>query len=261
MKAPIILLFCLLSFALKAQKNIPNFDAALEELGLKGSIVIYDIKSDIYYTNNSLYNDIKFLPASTFKIVNAMVALELGIVKDSDRIFKWNGESYPIKAWEKDMNFKEAFQASCVPCFKEIAREIGAKRMSEYLKKAQYPTVKITKENIDNFWLEGNGFVSINQQIEFLKNFYEMRLPFKISTYRIMHDIMQQTVENDAYILKAKTGLVNENLGWFVGILESDKPYIFAINLQTKSPEFANALLEKRKLLALLAFKQLGIIK
>ena len=243
------------------KNKLPIFSQTLDSLGLKGSIIIYDLHADIYYSNDSIYNAIKFLPASTFKILNAMLAIELGIVKDTNRIFKWHGEKYPVKAWEKDMNFKAAFHASCVPCFQQIAREIGILNMKKYLSLAQYPIPIINAKNLDNFWLNGKGFISINDQIAWFKKFYLRQLPFKNSTYDLMHVILQYEAESTTYTLKAKTGLVHNGLGWFVGIIESKTPYIFALNLQTKTSEYAANLVNYRKILALLAFKELGFIE
>src|SRR5262245_25728052 len=43
-----------------------------------------------------------FAPCSTFKIPNALIGLETGVLADADTAFKWDGTPQRVKAWEKD---------------------------------------------------------------------------------------------------------------------------------------------------------------
>ena len=69
------------------------------------------------------------LPASTFKIPNSIIALETGLIEDDSTLIKWDGDERRLPAWEQDLVFRDAFHYSCVPCYQEIARKIGEKRM------------------------------------------------------------------------------------------------------------------------------------
>src|SRR6187431_2465309 len=100
--------------ALKAIK--PEFGKILDSLGVKGAVLIYDIKNKTYYSNDFAWTKMEILPASTFKIPNSIIALETGVIKNDSVIFKWNGEKRNFKKWEEDLTFKKAFQVSCVPC-------------------------------------------------------------------------------------------------------------------------------------------------
>jgi beta-lactamase class D len=53
-------------------------------------------------------------PASTFKIVNSLIALETGAVKDENEIIPYGGKPQPIKAWEHDMSMRDAIRISNV---------------------------------------------------------------------------------------------------------------------------------------------------
>jgi len=55
------------------------------------------------------------MPASTFKIVNSIIALETGVVENDSTMFKWNGEKRRLPIWEQDLTFRDAFHFSCVP--------------------------------------------------------------------------------------------------------------------------------------------------
>ncbi len=96
------------------------------------------------------------------------IALESGVIENDSALLKWNGQPRRMKIWEKGMIFREAFHRSCVPCYQEIARKVGAKKINLYLKKLNYQGMKVDSANIDVFWLEGESGISQYQQIDFL---------------------------------------------------------------------------------------------
>jgi beta-lactamase class D OXA-209 len=213
----------------------PEFDKILDSLNVRGSILIYDVKNKIYFSNDFSWAKTGIIPASTFKIPNSIIALETGIVKNDTSIFKWNGENRRFKKWEEDLTFKSAFQISCVPCYQEIARKIGVKRMKFYLKKLNYSGMVFDTLTIDNFWLEGKSKISQMQQIDFLERLYFSKLPISKRTESIIKNIMQ-IEKNENYILSGKSGwgMRNDiNNGWLVGYLEVNKSvYFFATNVE-----------------------------
>lgn len=223
----------------KINKNIEievsGFSKILDSLKLKGSILIYDLDKKTYYSNNFSWAKTGRLPASTFKIPNSIIALETGVMQNDSVVFKWNGEKRAIKAWEQDLTFKQAFKVSCVPCYQEIARKIGLKRMKSYLKKLNYNKMVFDAKTIDNFWLTGNSKISQMQQIDFLKRLYLSELTISKRTESIMKNIMEIEKKDD-YILRGKTGWAQNddiNNGWFVGYVEKEnKVYFFATNVE-----------------------------
>jgi beta-lactamase class D len=62
-----------------------------------------------------------------------LIGLETGLVNLTDTVFVWDSLPRRMDVWEKDMTLKEAFHVSCVPCYQELARKIGADRMNDYL--------------------------------------------------------------------------------------------------------------------------------
>ena len=219
----------------KAEVVVSEFGEILDSLKINGSVLILDFQKDIYYSNDFIWAKSGHLPASTFKIPNSIIALETGVVKSDSVVFKWNGEKRSQKTWEQDLTFKKAFQVSCVPCYQEIARKIGLKRMKSYLKKLDYNTMVFNENTLDNFWLEGESKISQIQQIDFLKKLYFSELSISKRTETIMKDIME--IENtDQYILRGKTGWGFNNKidnGWIVGYIEKDKKvYFFATNIE-----------------------------
>lgn len=216
----------------------PEFQSIIDSSNVNGSILIYDLKNDLYYSNNFDWAKTGRLPASTFKIVNSIIALETKVVENDSTLFRWNGEKRDYKIWEQDLILRDAFKYSCVPCYQEIAREIGEKRMNEYLEKLEYKDMKVNSKNIDKFWLEGDSKINQFQQIEFIKRFFKSELEISKRTQDIMKKIF--FIEKyGKYNLNGKTGLSIRNgnyNGWFVGYIESeeDNNYFFAINIEPK---------------------------
>ncbi|AXP79631.1 Beta-lactamase OXA-10 precursor [Mariniflexile rhizosphaerae] len=243
---------------------VPEFQTIIDSANVNGAILIYDLEADRYYSNNFEWTKKGNLPASTFKIANSIIALETGIVENDSTLFKWNGEKRRLKNWEQDLIFRDAFHLSCVPCYQEIARKIGVKKMSEHLGKLEYGTMKVDSTNIDTFWLEGDSKINQFQQIDFLNRLYQSELPISERTEVIIKRMMT-IEENDEYKLSGKTGWSirnGNNNGWFVGYIESQsKTYFFATNVEPKEQFEMDMFPMIRKDVTHKAFGQMEIIK
>ncbi len=165
-----------------------------------------------------------YLPASTFKIVNALIALETGVVSGPDELFPWDGVTRDVAAWNRDLTLRQAFAASAVPVFQQIARRIGPQRMAWYVGTLGYGNGDISGEAPDRFWLSGNLRVSALEQVDFLRRLYHGQLPFTAQTMETVEDLM--VVERGpGWTLRAKTGWAVKDtpgIGWWVGWLERD---------------------------------------
>lgn len=241
-----------------------EFQFIIDSSEVIGSILIYDLNEDQYYSNDFKWSNKGHLPASTFKIANSIIGLETGVIESDSTLFKWNGEKRMLKNWEQDLVLKNAFQFSCVPCYQEVARKIGSKRMNDYVQKLNYGNLKIDSTNIENFWLEGESRISQTQQIDFLKRFYNFELPISERTDKIMRNIML-IEETDQYKLRGKSGLSNENKkynGWFVGYIElKNNTYFFATNLEPKKDFAFDSFIKKRLDLTLHALRAMNVLK
>jgi len=251
MKRIAVFLILLMSLSANCQTNnsqykeilVPEFNKILDSLKVKGAILIYDISNKTYYSNDFSWAKTGFIPASTFKIPNSIIALETGVIKNESDVFKWNGEKRWNKKWEQDLTFKDAFRVSCVPCYQEVARKIGVERMKTYLNKINYKEMIFDSTTIDNFWLEGESKITQIQQIQFLKRFYFSELNISKKTTSIVKNIMLIEKTED-YAISGKTGLSVKNdlyNGWFVGYFEvKNKVYFFATNLEPLKKEAAS---------------------
>ena len=135
--------------------------------------------------------------------------------------------------------------------------------MNEYVHKLNYGNMKVDSTNIDLFWLEGESVISQFQQIDFLKRFYQSRLPVSEQTALIMKRMMILE-ENDEFKLSEKTGWSvrnGKNNGWFVGYVESqNKVYFFATNIEPKERFNMNMLSVIRKSITYKALEEMKII-
>lgn len=213
-------------------KNVDGCFAFLDNSN--GKITVYNFAMDTA----------RFLPASTFKMVNGLIALETGVATSENMIIKWNGHkaNYPngkeATDWNKDLTFKEAFKVSAVPYFQELARQIGKDTMQLWLDSLGYGTKKI-KGPLDSFWLNNSLKISPDEQLGFIKKLYFEQLPFRKSVQQTITGLMLQE-DNTTYKLSYKTGWgfdeKNNSIGWLTGWIEENRHVYFFVTL-LKSPD------------------------
>ncbi|MBE9041460.1 class D beta-lactamase [Oscillatoriales cyanobacterium LEGE 11467] len=215
-----------------------NFEKHFQDLEIEGSIIIYDLNNDRTFQHNPQRNTTPFSPASTFKILNSLIALETGVISDEISVLTWDGVQRNIPEWNRDLNMREAFKISAVWFYQVLARRVGYDRMQHWITQAQYGNQKIgDRSDIDRFWLDGELRISPQEQIQFLRHFYNNDLPFSDRALSIVKDITIVEKTPD-YTIRAKTGWVwfeddeKTQIGWYVGYLEkSDNTYFFATNI------------------------------
>ena len=211
------------------------------DLGTEGTFVGYKVEDYLIIASDKARSGEGKLPASTFKIPNSIVALETGVVADPDKdVFKWDGVTRSIEAWNKDHTLRSAIAASAVPVYQEIARRIGPERMQKYLDLFEYGNRDIGG-GIDRFWLTGNLRIDPIQQIDFIDRLRRGVLPVSKRSQELVRDILPVTKVGDATI-RAKSGLLGAeqgkpSLGWMVGWAEKgNQQTVFAMNMDVRDP-------------------------
>jgi beta-lactamase class D len=205
--------------------------------GATGAFVLYDLNHDQYIRYNPERCAERFLPASTFKVMNSLIGLETGVIPDENYVIKWDGTPYDIPTWNQDHTLKTAIQNSVVWYYQELARRVGQERMQHYVDLANYGNKDISGK-IDTFWLEGGLRISADEQVEFLKRLFQGELPLSTRSMNIVKEILVLD-RTASYQLSGKTGSVQRvtpHEGWFVGYLETQgNVYFFATNYETSS--------------------------
>lgn len=227
-----------------------NLEKNFQEAKSDGCFVLYDLKRDRYIRYNSNRCQKRFIPASTFKIFNSLVALETKAIADENTVILWDGVSREFSLWNQDQNMRTAFARSVVWFYQDLARKIGKERMKKYIQIVGYGNQDI-QPKIDSFWLDGNLRISPDEQIKFLVRLYQEDLPFSNAVMKTVKDIM--VIERkDSYILSGKTGWSRSpdgrnNLGWYVGYLEKDNNvYFYALNFENQDPNFEMSIIRKK---------------
>lgn len=209
-----------------------------KEKNIKGTIVITSLDGEKSYIHDEKRAISRFVPASTFKIPNTLIALEESAVKDEKEILKWDQKDKGLLAWNRDQSIESAFKSSCIWFYQEMARRVGKEKYEFHLKKLNYGNCK-TGPGLDTFWLEGDLKISAVEQISFLKNIYERKFRFKTSSYELLTRMMILE-KTPSYTLRAKTGWaqrVTPQIGWFVGYVETGNGvWFFATNIDIEKP-------------------------
>ncbi len=243
MKRPAVFLLLLLIVAMigscsPGSAERPEYGKHFEAFGVEGSSLVYDLNADatVYY-NRTRCNE-RFIPASTFKILNALIALETGAIEDESEVIAWDGVDRGYDSWNQDHNLSTAMEHSVVWFYQELARRIGRESMQHYVDAVGYGNQDISGE-IDSFWLEGGLRISPEEQIGFLRRLYADDLPFSERSMRIVKEIITLE-ETGEYRLSGKVGWaqrVEPQVGWFVGYLEQNgNVYFFATNMESDEP-------------------------
>ncbi|GAB2561693.1 penicillin-binding transpeptidase domain-containing protein [Spirosoma areae] len=244
----LLLLYCLLPAITSGQNDVKK---PFTECNLEGSTTIYDYSQKKWLFTDEADSRKETLPASTFKIINSLIALETGVIRTENDVIKWVGKvdtvlyGYRPELY-RDMTVQEAFRESAGWVYIELAKKIGRDRYRLYLNQCHYGNVNLSEAGVD-FWNFGSFAISPVNQIEFLKALYEEKLPFSKRNIAIVKRLMVAETTS-LYVIRAKTGWTRDggkDTGWWVGYVErANKPYFFATRLiknrEIRNPNFAD---------------------
>lgn len=223
------------------------------------TFVVYDVEQQQLVGYNQIRANQRFIPASTFKIVNSLIGLASETVKNVDEKLSYGGKPQPRKEWQQDMGLREAIKVSNVPIYQELARRIGLTTMQANIKLLNYGNTNIGR-SVDSFWLEGPLKISAVEQALFLADLAQKQLPYAQHIQEAVHGITLLE-QGKNWQLHGKTGLTGRNqgsIGWFVGWVEKEgRIYSFALNMQLAG---TNQDISIRVTMAKQALQLLGIL-
>lgn len=231
LKPVIICLAVLLTAPAVAEE--PALANLFKQLGVDGTIAISSLKTQQTFIHNDARAKLRFPTASTFKIMNTLIALEEKLITGKGNEFKWDGHIYGLPNWNHDQSLESAFKVSCVWCYQMLASQISTDKYLHYLKAAEYGEL-VEPFGQTTFWLDGSLKISALEQVGFIRKVYLRTLPFRASSYDTLRQIM---LVEDAPKFKvfAKTGWAaraTPQIGWYVGYVETAKDvWFFATNM------------------------------
>lgn len=197
--------------------------------------------------NLSQFADSVYLPAHSFDIVNALIALETGILKNDSATLPGKGSYWsPFdninQLCQADLTLSGAFRNSCVPWFQELARRIGQDTMQRWMDSLGYGSRygRAVINRLDTFWLDNSIKITADEQLGMVKKLYFSQLPFKKWTHGQVKNMMMMAESNE-FKLAYKTGIgrseKGHNIGWVLGWIEENKhPYPFVLQVSSPDP-------------------------
>ena len=204
------------------------------------TFVVFHPSSGQIIRHNAARAQQQFIPASTYKIPNSLIALETGVAKGAEHIIPWDSAVKPAKGfwsaeWSRDHTLRSAIRLSVYWYYQALAREIGAERMQKYVNQFDYGNRDIGG-GIDQFWLHGDLRISPNEQVRFLERMYNGELGLSARSTRIVKEILVLE-ENKDYRLSGKTGTADvtatRELAWLVGFVEREGDvWFYALNME-----------------------------
>jgi len=228
---------CIVCWPLFAQAEDAAIADLFSKVGVTGALVIESVKTGQRFVHNDTRAREPFTPASTFKVLNTLIALEEGVIAGANAEIPWDGTRYEIAAWNGDQTLESAFKVSCVWCYQDLARRVGMSKYPAYLRQAKYGQFREPLDG-EQFWLDGSLKISAEQQVGFLKHVVERSLPYRASSYEILKTIML-VEEGPLYRLYAISGWAARTVpgvGWYVGYVEAGgDTWLFALNVDTHS--------------------------
>jgi bla regulator protein blaR1 len=208
--------------------------------GIEGGAIFYNNDKKEYQVYNEELCEKEVSPCSSFKIISTLIGLKKCILTSAETKMNYNGTKYSIEAWNKDLNLKEAFQASCVWYFRSVIDKVGQDSMLEELNKIHYGNCDISEwrggninslPELNGFWLESSLKISPKEQVEVLSNIFNGKTDFSNENIETLKEIMLVDKNNNVSIY-GKTGTGSKNNAWFVGMIENgNEKYSFAVHL------------------------------
>lgn len=233
---------------------LAHFQAA----GSVGTFALHDPATDGLIVVDGKRAATRYVPASTFKIANSLIALETRVVADENEVIPFGGRPQRVKAWERDMSLRDAIVHSNVPVYQEIARRVGLARYQTWLERLDYGN-RQTGQDVEQFWLRGPLAISAIEQARFASRLALGQLPLSSRSQAIVRTILRLEA-NAGRELYGKTGwFVSEplKLGWLTGWVEVDgRKRGFSLNIDM--PRIDDA--PKRTAIAKAILAHLGLL-
>lgn len=226
--------------------------------GINGAAVIYNPTENCYQIYNRKLALTRRSPCSTFKIISSLIALENGIIEPDDSTRTWSGETFWNEEWNKDIDFSDAFHASCVWYFREVVDEIGKETILKELNRLQYGNCDISdwegRLNTNNnnpvltgFWIESSLLISPKEQVEVMERIFGDNTNYSEEALDQLKQVMLLSQEDFDFSIYGKTGMGKADGivvdAWYTGVADSaDKRIYFCVYLgETENEDVSSA--------------------
>ncbi|MCM3761633.1 BlaR1 family beta-lactam sensor/signal transducer [Alkalihalobacillus oceani] len=202
---------------------------------VSGGAVLFDPASGQYTVYNREVSTRRYAPASTYKVFNALLALEAGVITRADSKMAWDGTTYQYEEWNRDHDLFTAMASSASWYFQQLDQQLGRTDLQRYYEQLDYGNAELSG-SLENYWADASLMVSPVEQIEMLRKLYENQLGFAQENIETVKDAILLE-QSDGARLYGKTGTLTFNgedrSGWFVGFVETNEgPHYFAVHIE-----------------------------
>lgn len=222
------------------------FDSA----GVRGSFGLFD-NGQGHFTicNLPRYTDSFYQPGATFDILQSLIAIQTGVVKDDTSTVFPGGEVMKMDTVQTQtatrmpaMTLEKAFRTggdTGQVAFGYLAGELGKDTLKKWIDSLRYGNQAING-GLTTFWQNNTLKINCDQELGLLKKLYFNQLPFFGRTQQLVCRMMPGE-SNSAYRFDYKIAQGKKEdghaIGWVMGWVEENKhPYFFVVNLESADP-------------------------
>lgn len=235
-------LICCVTFLFSCSVNKARTDNELKQYfdkaGAEGCFTMLNNADGEITVYNMAFDTLRVQPAGTFGIVNALIALQTGIIPDENTTLSPDSATLNKDSLcNKSMNIKEALASDCAFFDQVLARKIGKTNYQKWLDSISYGNKK-TVGAVDSFWFNNQLTISPDEQLGLMKKLYFAQLSFRKSVQESVAEMLLRE-DNSAYKLYYKNGFglnaKNIPVEWTIGwIVENRHVYFFATLVENK---------------------------
>lgn len=190
--------------------------------------------------------NMRITPGSTFKIPQALFALDAGVVSGPDELIAYDGTGNWPESSRRDHTLASAMHESVIWYTQKLAERLGAEREQSYLVNIGYGNMDASGP-LTRFWMGDSLAISPEEQQTFLLRLYNDKLPLSHHAAELVRGMLVQPRDviinsqgkhkfdapwpPDA-VVSAKTASMSDLTGqavrWLVGhVKRGDRAYVF----------------------------------
>jgi beta-lactamase class D len=214
------------------------------------TIVLDAGSSDVLHEKGDC--DRRATPASTFKVALALIGFDAGYLKEAQSPvlpFKEGYVDWAGKEWRQDTTPARWMRYSVVWYSQQIAKALGAQRITGDLQKIGFGNADISGDKgynngLERAWIASSLEISPREQVAYLSRMLRYELPVSAKAIDLTKSIVQMDQGQGGWTVHGKTGLAfprnadrsfnrSRGFGWYVGWAEKDgRQVVFARLIQ-----------------------------
>ncbi|AVP87653.1 hypothetical protein phytr_7130 [Candidatus Phycorickettsia trachydisci] len=197
----------------------------------------------------------QYPPESTFKIALSLMGFNSSIFVDQDTpLWEYKNEYASFNnICKQDQTPKTWMRDSCLWYSQILTSKLGTRKFQQYVRDFNYGNMNLSGDKglnngLSRSWISSSLKISPHQQLDFLQNIIEQKLPVNKKSYIQTKGIMFVTELAAGWKLYGKTGSgvqVDHNCnkselqqGWFVGYIQKgSRSIVFASHIADDKKE------------------------